>query len=119
MIRRELLSLTRKTLPAAYKRHLALAPSSLICARLFSTTPLVKDTQNSLNSPSELARKLSAGVLLQVEKPNVKKVLVVGSGGLSIGQAGEFDYSGTFKHPTCKIKFVIFWFLQDHKLSRH
>ena len=26
---------------------------------------------------------------------NVKKVLVLGSGGLSIGQAGEFDYSGS------------------------
>jgi carbamoyl-phosphate synthase large subunit len=26
---------------------------------------------------------------------NVKKVLVIGSGGLAIGQAGEFDYSGT------------------------
>ena len=25
---------------------------------------------------------------------NVKKVIVIGSGGLSIGQAGEFDYSG-------------------------
>lgn len=25
----------------------------------------------------------------------VKKVLIVGSGGLSIGQAGEFDYSGS------------------------
>ena len=24
----------------------------------------------------------------------MKKVLVIGSGGLSIGQAGEFDYSG-------------------------
>ncbi|KAJ2783516.1 carbamoyl-phosphate synthase (glutamine-hydrolyzing) cpa2 [Coemansia javaensis] len=28
-------------------------------------------------------------------KVDVKKVLVVGSGGLSIGQAGEFDYSGS------------------------
>ncbi|KAI9505388.1 hypothetical protein BX070DRAFT_238545 [Coemansia spiralis] len=28
-------------------------------------------------------------------KIDVKKVLVVGSGGLSIGQAGEFDYSGS------------------------
>lgn len=28
-------------------------------------------------------------------KQNVRKVLVVGSGGLSIGQAGEFDYSGS------------------------
>lgn len=26
----------------------------------------------------------------------VKKVLVIGSGGLAIGQAGEFDYSGMF-----------------------
>ncbi len=28
----------------------------------------------------------------------VKKVIVIGSGGLSIGQAGEFDYSGTYWH---------------------
>ncbi|KAL8989582.1 MAG: hypothetical protein Q9177_001558, partial [Variospora cf. flavescens] len=28
-------------------------------------------------------------------KVNVKKVLILGSGGLSIGQAGEFDYSGS------------------------
>jgi len=29
------------------------------------------------------------------DRKNYKKVLVVGSGGLSIGQAGEFDYSGS------------------------
>lgn len=29
------------------------------------------------------------------ELVDVKKVLVIGSGGISIGQAGEFDYSGT------------------------
>ena len=28
-------------------------------------------------------------------RPQIKKVLVLGSGGLSIGQAGEFDYSGS------------------------
>lgn len=28
---------------------------------------------------------------------DVKKVLVIGSGGLSIGQAGEFDYSGMYE----------------------
>lgn len=42
-----------------------------------------------------------AGVLSQVGKAekleNVSKVLVIGSGGLSIGQAGEFDYSGALK----------------------
>lgn len=48
----------------------------------------------TLNSPSELARKISSKVLPKLPKPDVKKVLVVGSGGLSIGQAGEFDYSG-------------------------
>ncbi|KAL1723711.1 hypothetical protein EV715DRAFT_245206 [Schizophyllum commune] len=48
-----------------------------------------------LNSPSELARKISAKVLPKLPRPDVKKVLVVGSGGLSIGQAGEFDYSGS------------------------
>jgi len=28
-------------------------------------------------------------------RPNVQKILILGSGGLSIGQAGEFDYSGS------------------------
>ncbi|WFD05305.1 carbamoyl-phosphate synthase (glutamine-hydrolyzing) [Malassezia vespertilionis] len=31
----------------------------------------------------------------ETPKADVKKVLLVGSGGLSIGQAGEFDYSGS------------------------
>ena len=31
----------------------------------------------------------------RLPKPEVKKVLLLGSGGLSIGQAGEFDYSGS------------------------
>lgn len=53
----------------------------------------------TLNSPSELARRISAKVLPKLPKPDVKKVLVVGSGGLSIGQAGEFDYSGTSNLP--------------------
>jgi carbamoyl-phosphate synthase large subunit len=48
-----------------------------------------------LNSPSELARRISAKVLPKIPRPAVEKVLVVGSGALSIGQAGEFDYSGS------------------------
>jgi carbamoyl-phosphate synthase large subunit len=57
----------------------------------------------TLNSPSELARKISAQVLPRLPPVDVKKVLVVGSGGLSIGQAGEFDYSGepSLIRPTC------------------
>lgn len=52
--------------------------------------------KSTLNSPSELARRISERVLPRMIKPDVKKVLIVGSGGLSIGQAGEFDYSGTW-----------------------
>ena len=53
------------------------------------------DGEHVLNSPSELARKISARVLPKLPRPDVRKVLIVGSGGLSIGQAGEFDYSGS------------------------
>jgi hypothetical protein len=47
------------------------------------------------NNPPSADSYLASGVV----KPgsnlvDVKKVLVIGSGGLSIGQAGEFDYSG-------------------------
>jgi len=54
-----------------------------------------KEGEHVLNSPSELARKLSARVLPKLPRPDVRRVVVVGSGGLSIGQAGEFDYSGS------------------------
>lgn len=37
---------------------------------------------------------LESGVIKPREHIDVKKVLVIGSGGLAIGQAGEFDYSG-------------------------
>ncbi|KFA64119.1 hypothetical protein S40285_00854 [Stachybotrys chlorohalonatus IBT 40285] len=37
---------------------------------------------------------LDSGVIKPKQAVDVKKVLVIGSGGLAIGQAGEFDYSG-------------------------
>lgn len=51
-------------------------------------------TRDGTSTASDLARRLSQAVLPKLERPDVKKVLIVGSGGLSIGQAGEFDYSG-------------------------
>ncbi|THU85715.1 carbamoyl-phosphate synthase [Dendrothele bispora CBS 962.96] len=54
-----------------------------------------KEGEHVLNSPSEMARRISAKVLPKLPRPDVQKVVVVGSGGLSIGQAGEFDYSGS------------------------
>jgi hypothetical protein len=56
---------------------------SVAAVRRYTETP--PDTTNYLNS------RFIGGV---GKKINVDKVLVVGSGGLSIGQAGEFDYSG-------------------------
>jgi carbamoyl-phosphate synthase large subunit len=38
---------------------------------------------------------LQSGVVKPKTAVDVKKVLVIGSGGLAIGQAGEFDYSGS------------------------
>lgn len=35
----------------------------------------------------------------------VSKVLVLGSGGLSIGQAGEFDYSGSQAIKAMKVRY--------------
>jgi carbamoyl-phosphate synthase large subunit len=54
-----------------------------------------QDGERVLNSPSEIARRMSAKVLPKLPRPDVRKVVMVGSGGLSIGQAGEFDYSGS------------------------
>lgn len=39
--------------------------------------------------------RIVSGPSAMSNRPNVSKVLVLGSGGLSIGQAGEFDYSGS------------------------
>ena len=60
--------------------------------RLFSNTALQND--RTQQAPSAKAY-LESGVIKGAANPvDVKKVLVIGSGGLSIGQAGEFDYSG-------------------------
>lgn len=48
---------------------------------------------NGFNQVAEIKKHLNKN---QSEKPTgIKKVLLLGSGGLSIGQAGEFDYSGS------------------------
>lgn len=64
--------------------------------RLFSRSSVKKD--QSQKAPTAEAY-LASGVIKGAANPvDVKKVLVIGSGGLSIGQAGEFDYSGWFIH---------------------
>jgi carbamoyl-phosphate synthase large subunit len=75
--------------------------------RAFSSTiTRLAAAQNAPSSESYLA----SGVV----KPgrnlvDVKKVLVIGSGGLSIGQAGEFDYSGTWREWRDAANFYTWW----------
>lgn len=38
---------------------------------------------------------------------HIKKVLLLGSGGLSIGQAGEFDYSGSQAVKALKVSILV------------
>ena len=58
--------------------------------RTYSSTKATEEVPSSqaYNYRSQLGK----GRVLE----SVKKVLVLGSGGLTIGQAGEFDYSGTY-----------------------
>jgi hypothetical protein len=61
-------------------------------SRSFSSGVLLRGQ----DSPSTKAYLASGAVQEGKNLVDVKKVLVIGSGGLSIGQAGEFDYSGMF-----------------------
>ncbi|KAM4059497.1 carbamoyl-phosphate synthase L chain, ATP binding domain-containing protein [Hirsutella rhossiliensis] len=59
-----------------------------LCAFRAYTSPAAQPAPN-------LKAYLESGVVKPKQDVNVKKVLVIGSGGLAIGQAGEFDYSGS------------------------
>ena len=60
--------------------------------RLFSQ---VNFRQNAIQEAPNAQAYLNSGAIAGARNlVDVKKVLVIGSGGLSIGQAGEFDYSG-------------------------
>lgn len=61
--------------------------------RLLSASRVLASAGAAQPAPDPKAY-LSSGVVKPKEIVDVKKVLVIGSGGLAIGQAGEFDYSG-------------------------
>lgn len=83
---------TTRAAPSCVTRSPPQAWKNSKYARLFSSSTVRKDQTE--NAPSAKAY-LESGVVKGAANPvNVKKVLVIGSGGLSIGQAGEFDYSG-------------------------
>ncbi|KAF9202114.1 carbamoyl-phosphate synthase (glutamine-hydrolyzing) cpa2 [Haplosporangium sp. Z 27] len=67
-------------------------------ARWFSMTRESYQEQRGLGvsgGNTQTKKLVSEAILADVPLVEVKKVLVVGSGGLTIGQAGEFDYSGS------------------------
>ena len=53
-------------------------------------------TKNTDKSPREILGTWQTGLSAPrvAERVYPKKILLLGSGGLTIGQAGEFDYSG-------------------------
>lgn len=53
------------------------------------------ESSNTLSQPVQFPGGTAENNKKLAPRVNVKKVLVLGSGGLSIGQAGEFDYSGS------------------------
>jgi len=85
---------TRSSTRCLYAQSQAPAGKNARYVRLFSSSTVSRDqTQTAPNAKAYL----ESGVIKGAANPvNVKKVLVIGSGGLSIGQAGEFDYSGWF-----------------------
>lgn len=66
--------------------------SSIQQARTFVSTRKLFESQEAPSAKTYLASGQITGGRDLVD---VTKVVVIGSGGLSIGQAGEFDYSGT------------------------
>ncbi|KAI9226726.1 MAG: hypothetical protein DHS80DRAFT_27787 [Piptocephalis tieghemiana] len=73
----------------------SILPRSSLLGLRSSFPPLPLGRLASTFTPKDTDTVVNEEVLAHVEKANVKRVLVVGSGGLSIGQAGEFDYSGS------------------------
>lgn len=74
------------------EKHSKKTLSSLRCIPRTTKRYATNQSQVAPNAKAYLESGAIAGAQNLVD---VKKVLVIGSGGLSIGQAGEFDYSGS------------------------
>jgi len=58
------------------------------------TRSAVRASSSATQAAPDPKSYIDSGVIKPQEITGLKKVLVIGSGGLAIGQAGEFDYSG-------------------------
>ena len=86
---------TRSARPLTVVCNSTESPAALRQLRAFTK---VASTFNKTQTAPTAEAYLKSGVIAGAQNlVDVKKVLVIGSGGLSIGQAGEFDYSGMHK----------------------
>ncbi|RVX74544.1 Carbamoyl-phosphate synthase arginine-specific large chain [Exophiala mesophila] len=86
-------SFSTRALPLAHRQHLVTfkTPAWQQARKFARSTKRYAAVQEAPRAESYL----ESGVIEPGKNlVDVKKVLVIGSGGLSIGQAGEFDYSG-------------------------
>jgi carbamoyl-phosphate synthase large subunit len=75
--------------------------------RAFSKYAALRKVHNeSQEAPNAKAYLDSGAILGGRNLVDVKKVLVIGSGGLAIGQAGEFDYSGMYGRQNWRTLYV-------------
>ncbi|KAK4550148.1 argininosuccinate lyase [Oleoguttula mirabilis] len=71
-------------------------PSKAVRQQLRSFTRSTRYAASQADVAPNARAYIESGVIAGAQNlVDVKKVLVIGSGGLSIGQAGEFDYSGS------------------------
>lgn len=54
-----------------------------------------QNVEPSISVKERIQQALKFDPLVSPSEKKPKKVMILGSGGLSIGQAGEFDYSGS------------------------
>ncbi|KAF2013301.1 carbamoyl-phosphate synthase [Aaosphaeria arxii CBS 175.79] len=84
---------SRAVKPIAALRSSHESPAAYRQLRAF--TKISASLNKTQEAPDAKAYMNSGAVPTAKDLVDVKKVLVIGSGGLSIGQAGEFDYSGS------------------------
>jgi carbamoyl-phosphate synthase large subunit len=103
LLRRSGLNATKRAIVSTPKAAAAVAGSARVALhklpaarRTLASTPAMR-----ADATQQAASYAGAGILSGFSDENahqlvdVSKVLIIGSGGLSIGQAGEFDYSGS------------------------
>ncbi|KAF2736658.1 carbamoyl-phosphate synthase [Polyplosphaeria fusca] len=90
---RTFVSRAARITPLVRSRHESPAVTQQL--RTFTKLSAAWNQNQSQLAPNAKAYLESGAIAGAQDLVDVKKVLVIGSGGLSIGQAGEFDYSGS------------------------